>query len=527
MDLIRITISPKTLLMIFFYLLLITTSSFAHFAPDEKTKPLLEAIKPVSSAKAALEGYMKLANSVLRHDQWQFVLKEVPSLPNGSSAQIVPEFSTPGRLDITLYITPSGAENPMVVLEEMIHIDQISGAHTPINSSGSRTSYTNPFHWAETFTNAQLGSPSAMKKIIAAETQAVNLLPNYIGRPELSYLLAYQDYETTGAYLRARKAHAIEMFKEVSKFEKDQMRGKKKEWDEKQTKLTELEKHPEKLNDLIAKNDRRGVRKLLEEYLPWPIMEPTEKKMWEQWLEAIENPDPGKKVLTFRGVDDDIIPRNAKGEPYLMSTVLTRNQGNYTRRLRSLTTMREKIGVEHYIHKFEDLIGNYKGNTGLTVIMLNHMGEAKGSPFLSGSNSGVAMTFGQTKKAAILIDQRRMLLNSQNYAIASEREVLIPLIVFPDEIVHLEDAGLDELKNPLPIIEKKFLAEVERKLGRSLTLAETTNYGATGTEFVKTAVQESKDSFLNPKTHPGFTGCNIQGPKSCDCIFETLNALLK
>ncbi len=512
--------------MIFLCLLFISNFSFAHFLTDEKTKPILEAFKPIFDGRYTLDGYAKMANGMIRHEQWRFVVKPVDSLPNGSLAQIVPEFNTPGKLDIAIYITPAGEKNPMVILEEIIHIDQINGAYHPISPFGSRASFTNPFHWAETFANAQLGSPSAMKKIIAAELQAINLIPNYTSQPQFTSLLAKQYYEKTGDYIKARKAHAEEMFKEASAFEKAQTKQPKSEWAEQQTKFAELEKHQDKLNDLIAKNDRKGVRKLLEEYLPWPLMEPTEKKMWRDWLEALENPDPANRVLTFRGLDEDYIPRNAKGEPYLMSTVLTKNQGNYTRRLRSLTTMRERVGVEHYLNKFENLIGNYKGNPSLTVMMLNHMGEAKGSPFLSSSNSEVARSFGMTKKAAILIDKRRLMMNSQNYSIAGERERLIPLIIFPDEILHLEESGVDQLKNPIPIQEQSFVATVEQKLGRALTMEEKSNAGTSNYDFVNTAIQENHDQFLNPKLHPGISSCEIIGPKKCDCIFGTLNALL-
>ncbi len=66
---------------------------------------------------------------------------------------------------------------------------------------------------------------------------------------------------------------------------------------------------------------------------------------WKVWLDAIENPDWKNTTVALRGInyDTDKIQRRqtAQGEIYgFMSTVLTKNQGSYTRRLRSLTTNR-------------------------------------------------------------------------------------------------------------------------------------------------------------------------------------------
>ncbi len=73
------------------------------------------------------------------------------------------------------------------------------------------------------------------------------------------------------------------------------------EWETQKAKFPNLEAQTEKLNHLIARNDRAGVAKLLEDYLPWPLMEPTEKKAWSTWIESIRNPDPSNKELIFRG----------------------------------------------------------------------------------------------------------------------------------------------------------------------------------------------------------------------------------
>jgi len=62
--------------------------------------------------------------------------------------------------------------------------------------------------------------------------------------------------------------------------------------------------------------------------------------------------------------------------------------------------------------------------------------------------------------AALLVDERRLTYNVvSNYL--KESEHLIPLIVFPDEILHLEKKlnGIDR---------EKFQAAVEVKIGRQI-----------------------------------------------------------
>jgi hypothetical protein len=113
--------------------------------------------------------------------------------------------------------------------------------------------------------------------------------------------------------------------------------------------LDKFEDRQEKLDDLILKNDRAGLRKMLEAYLPWAVMEPVEANTWRIWLDAIETPDPTKMTVAFRGLkyDTDKIQRRqtSQGEIFgFMSTVLTKNQGSYNRRLRFLSTNRLKNG---------------------------------------------------------------------------------------------------------------------------------------------------------------------------------------
>ena len=143
--------------------------------------------------------------------------------------------------------------------------------------------------------------------------------------------------------------------------------------------LAMYERQEKKLNDLIMANDRSGVRKMLEAYLPWMMMTETEKAAWKIWLEAIEHPSKTDVTVAYRGLDysTDKLQRNEKGEIGLMSTVLTQNQGSYTRRLRSLTTNRINNGQD-----------KQNGNlaTALTMQFGNHALDPKASSFLSFTN---------------------------------------------------------------------------------------------------------------------------------------------
>jgi hypothetical protein len=503
-------------------------TSTAYFDPNEETMKLLTQFKDKDEAKEFLEKYISKHNSQAQYQQWQVVLNETPSLPNGSLAQLVPEYPNPKKLNITLYITPQGLKNPAVVAEELIHLDQILGSYSRAGTTTSQLSFVNPFHWAETVANAKSGSTSATRKLAAMELEAAMGAKDFIKQPNITKLMGGESSELIDQYLASRQKHAEEIYKTATKDEKADLVIKNKAWEEQKKAFAALESQEDKLNDMIARNDRKGVKKLLETYLPWPLMEPTEQKMWREWLDAIENPNPKNADLFFRGMDGETILRNANGDPYLMSTVLTKNQGNYTRRLRSLGTMRERFGSNHINNKFTSPIKGYKSNPALTVMMLNHMDTPVGSPFLSVSDDRVAQRFGESKKAAILIDRRRLLSNSQAYNLPDEYERLIPLIVFPDEVVHLEVAPKIDANNYGTLNESDFIKEVEKKIGRKVNKMELSSHNLSYFHFVQDSVEQTNLSFLDPSLLPKVGACSIQGGNnSCNCLFKTLNALLK
>lgn len=216
--------------------------------------------------------------------------------------------------------------------------------------------------------------------------------------------------------------------------------------------LDRYEAQTDKLNDLLLKNDRRGIRKTLEAYLPWQVMDAYETNIWKMWLEAIEYPDTKNTTLAFRGIDykTDKIQRQVvpgHGEKFaFMSTVLTKNQGSYTRRLRSITTMREKNGK----------ISPQIPAMFFSSMMKAHSGNPHGSSFLSFTYSPeVASGFIGNDKSpgvpgggllTVKMDKRRLLPNLVS-GFAHEIELLAPLVVFPDEVVKYHEGKVDVLSS--------------------------------------------------------------------------------
>jgi hypothetical protein len=228
-----------------------------------------------------------------------------------------------------------------------------------------------------------------------------------------------------------------------------------------------------KLNDLVLKNDRAGVAKMLEAYLPWSAMEPFEAGVWRQWLQAIRTPDWKNTVVAVRGVDyeTDKVQRlkQADGSEKLgfFSTVLTKNQGSYTRRLRSLTTNRQQADAD-----------DAKPTKLLTNQYWNHSADPRASNFISFSldpqvvagfvgapRYGKAGVQAGGGVLAVRMDSRRLFPNMSS-GLAGEIEYLAPLIIFPDEVVSYKEVMI--FKDSAQVIEA-VVEEVKAKTGVVLT----------------------------------------------------------
>lgn len=332
-------------------------------------------------------------------------------------------------------------------------------------SSVPNSSFTNTLTWAEILINSSMESAYAQKELDRIELALaknamnsylnfnftkdlseqdrirylqeiakykglklnINLSPNEMASEYFNLVINYQNKKLVDSTAKAQKQYLIEK----SYFNRQDIKNQK-DYLENQSKL---------LNELVKENNREGVAQLLEAYLPFDIMEPFEKKLWQEWIEAIRHPKVENQILLFRGLDPEndkpqvAIDENKqiKGHGFF-SVLLNRNQGSYTRRLRSLSTMRYR-----FMNPENKEFAPTEISPKMTTLMTNHAANPSGSPMLSfTTNSQVAADFGlQAGVIAVKIDSRRVLPNVMS-GFKNEFELLVPLIVFPDEVILYE-----------------------------------------------------------------------------------------
>jgi hypothetical protein len=445
------------------------------------------------------------ANSVMTYE---VRMKEVKKLDSGLLAEFVPVIDqNKSMLVMELQITPEGLKNPAVVAEEILRMNQIISGQ-----------FTHPYQWAETVANARAGSPAAIEKLARLDVRRAEDIKGWLEtninmfdpKPELSKI---------EEFAKARIAEAEARYKPLRKAAEVYLRQQGAEWEKMRPKFDQLEKLDKKLNDLIMANDRAGVRKLIETYTPWPLMEPTEKNAWRQWLEAIEHPNRASSSLVFRGMDGyPVLKTPGKEEVGMVSTVLSRNQGNYTRRLRSLTTARERGGRTGYDWSAADEANPKKfpkDQPSVLVQMQSHATDPVGSPFISVSDHEIAARFGMNERMALLVDDRRLVPNGMS--LYGEAEKLIPLVVFPDEVVLYE-------KGTEPINTDEFIKKVSSALGRDVKPNEISS-GEDNAKLLKkgfdrftTLIFDSEGKIVKTP------GCIIGKP--CNCVRTALSKLL-
>ena len=513
------------LILLFCLLGIFQNPLYAITSPANTTPAEAASSSQIKLGQTLLQLFQdKIDSHLLKQDQTarskgMFYLKthlniqEVAELQTPHQTQIEVAYKESG-LHLTYQYTPIALENPELLLKDMIVLSAITNMSPALEVMNKKSPMVQilqtPFAWVETSLNAREGSLGAKARLALYES--LFLKSSYVPKDLFNYFfiknsLAFENKEalkqlTEKAYnqieidsLNAEKNY--ERFKNLAqknlKIQSQNMDIRRKDL------LNELEQREDKLNDLILKNDRKGVRQLIEAYLPWEIMEPLEIKAWNIWLEAIEFPRRNQSVIAFRGLDfsTDKIQRSTgpKGEQLLgfMSTLLTKNQGSYTRRLRTLTTTREKFGDELVQHFPE----GYKAFK-LADQMTLHSRNPVGSPFISFSNDPVmAMRFIKADKTivdknnrsqevpeggflAVKIDARRMFPNIFS-VFSMEYEILTPLIIFPDEVLGYHEGDFihpkngrtgDEnrllfltslTKNPTQFIERKNLEPLREK----------------------------------------------------------------
>lgn len=201
----------------------------------------------------------------------------------------------------------------------------------------------------------------------------------------------------------------------------------------------------EQLRGLVANGKRAEAADLIRQYLPWEKMAPMERIFWEENLKYMADPLPlEERMLVFRGIDGDMtypsiengkfLSREAAeegGTSFLMSSILTKNQGTWNRRLRSLETMYGKVITQNKTSKSND----FTQSSRVSTMMYQHSLEPSGSPFLSYTpRISTAQQFGKQKMVALLLDPRVTYANFAS-AFSAEIEYLGTLVTFPDEMV--------------------------------------------------------------------------------------------
>lgn len=474
--------------------------SLAYFSPDSQTRELLDRLAtiPGVNPKQKLKDFVTQMDNTIKSYNGDFKgtvkMSTVSSLPGGDLAQIVPEFSKAKGLVVNLKITQEGLNNPMVVLEEMAHLKQICDRYDAY--------FANPLLWAEVSKNAEFGSVKSQVFLAKAEIDAMDVVTN-----DLLEDFGIADNNDVTSYIQKRKAHATKQVAELKKLEKLEKKSRNamaKQWN---TLQTQMQNANLKLDDYIAQGNRKKVVEMINAFMPWEDMEPTEIAAWQKWLKAMEKPTKLKKnkVLLFRGLEGDLVKEGAEeGEHFLMAKMLTKNQGNYTRRLRSLKTHRTKMVKKVNVKVPTDV-------PSIASIMQAHSHEPNGSPFLSASNFNTARSFsdasGDFSMAAMFIDKDRFMTNA--ISTYGEQERMIPLIVFPDEIVVMGKPTM-QAGGYADFDEQAFLAQVKQKIGRNITPKEKSS---TGWDKIQ-PTQQWWDS-INPK---GLTPA--KAPNSCKKIIQ-------
>jgi len=286
----------------------------------------------------------------------------------------------------------------------------------------------------------------------------------------------FADTETRDA-LKVRAAEWAKEKEDYTPAYEQAMKAIKKKDAERRAVIEALDKASDDMQfkNLVAKNDRKGAADLLKKYLPWEQMAPFEQRFWETYLDAMANPLPmDQRIFIYRGVNDDVIYSAYKGgkeiekevaqkegDIFVMSTIITKNQGTWNRRLRSLTAMYEK-----FIGTNAALESEYTKSARVVTMFVNHSKDPKGSPFLSFTPKfNVAHQFGQQKMTAYALDPR---LVSFNFAskFKNEVEFLLPLMAFPEDVMGFYDAKIHtDGANTEEFMKKLFKEKLIKKHG--------------------------------------------------------------
>ena len=352
----------------------------------------------------------------------------------------------------------------------------------------SRTSFNTKYSLPELLYNAKQGDITSMSVLAK------------LRRDNIKFSMEGAYYGEPAPELKDQLVYWEEKVKEFEKTEKAEAKSRKVKIEQRKAIIDKLDKATEdkQFKTLVAKNDRKGVAELLRTYLPWEQMPPFEKKYWETQLDIMVNPLPmDKRIMIYRGIQDDLINTSIvdgvelskdkalkEHKIFLMSTILTKNQGSYNRRLRSLTAMYEKTIATNGGDS------TYTRAARISTMFAVHAGDPVGSPFMSFSpRYAIAHNFGYNRKTVFFLDPRSLTYNTSG--LAGEVEFLLPLITFPDELGAVYDATEHaEFPNSEDTLHKFAIQNLEEKYGK----------GKGDALFKK--IQENSKKYFEPVKEP-------------------------
>ena len=380
----------------------------------------------------------------------RFKVEKVDSLPKGALFSIKPVLEGKDSY-IRVAVTESGLKSAGASAELCSYAFTVA------------TKFKNGLGWMEAITNARMGSIVSLQSLAELRLLAIDILDHQFNLDNF-----INDPESFKQALKEKSRPKLEAsFKALEKSAKEELKIKKTKFELRKQAFDELDNSSNQFKDLIAQNDRKGVAKLIETYLPWEYMEPIEEKFWRQWLEAVKDPVPVEnRIFMYRGLDKGQSFINEAGETFLMPPVIIKNQGSYNRRLRSLTTMLDKSISENPQFRSHDDKGVTKilsRSSRVSNQLQNHAADPLGSPHMSFTKDiFIAQNFGNGKVGVFAIDPRLVTPNAMS-KYSEEVELLASMAVFPDESIGIIDTTNGNLSTGE--LKKKAKLLLEERLG--------------------------------------------------------------
>jgi hypothetical protein len=382
----------------------------------------------LSKLESQFNSYMSESGSL------KIKVEKVTHLPNEAMAQIKPVLSNSDQY-IRIMVTEDAMSNRFIHTQIEEYLRAINGAQ-----------WSNSQSWLEAYTNARAGSKQAMVALAESKVK-----------------LSYYTYGNDN-FKEIYQSHVVpdleQKYAVLNKDARADISARKKQFETRKIIFNELDKAEGQLKDLIAKNDRKAVARLVETYIPWELMEPSEKLFWKEWIEVMENPAPlEKRMFVLRGLDQGQHFLDAGGKPYVMSPILINNQGTYNRRLRSMTTMLDKQFSQSVALSYADdpaWIKKMSTANRLTVQMKQHSRDPMGSAFISFTKDpNIAQAFSYNHVGLFAIDPRQAIPNHMS-GYEEEVEILARMFLFPDESIGLMKSSEDIPKQVKTLLKEQF-----------------------------------------------------------------------